>query len=46
MARGATLLFTKGQNILQLGEFTEFGQGAVLGIPTPIIFLVIIMVTP
>lgn len=45
MARGAALLFTKGQNILQLGKFTEFGQGAVLGIPTPIIFLVIITVT-
>jgi inositol transport system permease protein len=44
MARGAALLFTKGQNILQLGKFTEFGQGSILGIPTPIIFLVIITV--
>jgi inositol transport system permease protein len=44
MARGAALLFTKGQNILQLGKFTEFGQGAILGIPTPIIFLVIITI--
>ncbi len=41
IARGAALLYTKGQNILQLGEFVNYGQGAVLGIPTPIIFLVI-----
>lgn len=44
MARGAALLFTKGQNILQLGDFIAFGQGSVLGIPTPIIFLVILFI--
>jgi inositol transport system permease protein len=44
MARGAALLYTKGQNILQLGRFTEFGQGSVLGIQTPIIFLVVIAI--
>ena len=39
-ARGVALLYTKGQNILQLGDYTVFGQGSVLGIPMPIIFLV------
>ena len=42
MARGAALLYTNGQNIYQIGDYTIFGQGAILGIPTPIIFLVII----
>ncbi|TDO70519.1 monosaccharide ABC transporter membrane protein (CUT2 family) [Halanaerobium saccharolyticum] len=42
MARGAALLYTNGQNIYQIGDYTIFGQGSILGIPTPIIFLVII----
>lgn len=42
MARGAALLFTKGQNILKLGEFTVLGQGSIGIIPIPIIFLIII----
>lgn len=42
MARGAALLYTNGQNIYQIGDYTIFGQGSVFGIPTPIIFLVII----
>ncbi|GHV34876.1 sugar ABC transporter permease [Synergistales bacterium] len=42
MARGAALLYTKGQNILRLGEFTVFGQGNIAGIPTPIIFLAVL----
>lgn len=42
MARGVALLFTKGQNIYQLGDYVKFGQGSVGVIPTPIIFLVII----
>ena len=42
MARGAALLFTKGQNILQIGDFVVFGQGSIAGIPTPIIFLVLL----
>jgi len=41
IARGIALLYTKGQNILQLGDFIVFGQGEVFGVPTPIIFLVI-----
>lgn len=44
MARGAALLYTKGQNIYQLGSFTVFGQSSVLGIPTPVIFLIIITI--
>jgi len=42
MARGAALLYTKGQNILRLGDFVAFGQGSIMGIPTPIIFMVCI----
>jgi inositol transport system permease protein len=42
MARGVALLYTKGQNILRLGDFVKFGQGSVAGIPTPIIFMVCI----
>jgi inositol transport system permease protein len=41
VARGVALLYTKGQNILQLGKFVIFGQGSVGIIPIPIIFLVI-----
>jgi len=41
MARGAALLYTNGQNVLQLGRFSEFGQGSdpFFGIPYPIIYL-------
>jgi len=41
MARGAALLYTKGQNIYQIGDYVVFGQGETLGIPNPIIMLVI-----
>ena len=40
MARGAALLYTNGQNIYQIGDYVVFGQGYILGIPTPVIFLV------
>ncbi|WP_330587562.1 ABC transporter permease [Anaerocolumna sedimenticola] len=40
MARGAALLYTNGQNIYQIGDYVKFGQGKILGIPTPMIFLV------
>lgn len=43
MARGAALLYTNGQNIYQIGDYVKFGQGSILGIPTPVIFLVIIL---
>ncbi len=39
-ARGAALLLTSGQNIYQLQNFVVWGQGAVLGVPTPLIFLI------
>lgn len=39
-ARGAALLLTSGQNIYQLQNFVVWGQGTVLGVPTPLIFLV------
>ncbi|GAA0182653.1 ABC transporter permease [Clostridium sediminicola] len=44
MARGAALLYTNGQNIYQIGDYVKFGQGSIFGVPTPVIFLVIIMV--
>lgn len=43
MARGAALLYTKGQNIYQIGDYVKFGQGSSFGIPNPIIFLVILL---
>jgi len=39
-ARGAALLLTSGQPVYQLGDFVVWGQGAVLGIPTPDLFVV------
>jgi inositol transport system permease protein len=39
-ARGAALLFTNGQNIYQIGDFVVFGQSTVLGVPTPVIFMI------
>jgi len=44
MARGVALLFTKGQNILQLGDFVIFGQGSVGIVPIPIIFLIVVAI--
>jgi inositol transport system permease protein len=42
VARGAALLFTKGQNIYPIGRYIIFGQGSWLGIPIPIIFMVLV----
>ena len=39
-ARGAALLLTSGQNVYQLQNFVVWGQGIVLDIPTPVIFLI------
>ncbi len=39
-ARGAALLLTSGQNVYQLRDFVIWGQGILLGIPTPVIFLI------
>lgn len=38
-ARGAALFYTKGQNLLQLKDYTVFGQGSIGPIPMPIIFM-------
>ena len=40
VARGLILLYTNGQNVLQLRGFTWLGQGSVGPIPVPVIFLV------
>ncbi len=42
MARGAALLYTNGQNIYQLGNYTSIGQGSIGFMPTPIIFLILL----
>ncbi|MHB8061415.1 MAG: ABC transporter permease [Ruminiclostridium sp.] len=40
IARGVALLYTNGQNIYKLEDFTVWGQSSVLFIPTPVIFMV------
>ena len=40
MARGAALLFSNGQNIYQIGDYTEVGQGSIGFLPIPVIFLI------
>jgi inositol transport system permease protein len=42
MARGCSLLFTRGQNIYQIGDYIWFGQGHVGFVPIPVIFMIII----
>lgn len=44
VARGAALLYTKGQNILQLNKYVVFGQGSIGPIPISIIFMVVITI--
>lgn len=44
MARGSALLFTKGRNIYQIGEYTWFGQGSVGFIPVPVIFMILVAI--
>ena len=44
VARGAALLYTKGQNILQLDEYVIFGQGTIGSIPVSLIFLLVITI--
>jgi inositol transport system permease protein len=39
IARGSVLLFTRGQDIYQIGKFVVFGQGNVSFIPVPTIFM-------
>ena len=42
VARGIALLFTKGQNIYQIGDYVWFGQGSIGFIPIPVLFMIII----
>lgn len=42
MARGAALLFTRGQNIYQIGNFSILGQGSIGIIPIPVIIMLFI----
>lgn len=44
IARGCALLYTKGQNILQIKGYTVFGQGSLGPVPMPVIFLIVITV--
>lgn len=44
VARGIALLFTKGQNILQLDKYVVFGQGTIGPVPVSIIFMVFITI--
>lgn len=39
MGRGAALLYTNGQNIYQIGDYTVLGQGYIGSVPTPVIFM-------
>jgi inositol transport system permease protein len=39
VARGSVLLFTRGQDIYQIGKFEVFGQGYLGIIPYPVIFM-------
>ena len=41
-ARGAALYYTNGQNIYQLDQFVVFGQGDIFGVPTPVVFMILI----
>ena len=43
-ARGAALLYTNGQNLYQLDDFVVLGQGDIFGIPTPVIFMILIAI--
>ena len=40
-ARGLALLYTSGQNILQIGKYAVVGQGKIGPVPIPVIFTVL-----
>lgn len=42
IARGLALYFTNGQNILQLGDYVDIGQGMLGFIPIPVVIVIII----
>lgn len=41
-ARGAALLYANGQNILQIGDYTVFGQGSIGPVPISVILAVVV----
>ncbi len=42
-ARGLALLYTGGYPIINIGDFTVFGQGYTFGIPNPILIMLLVM---
>ncbi len=44
IARGAAYVYTDGKTIYNIGDFAFFGQGSILGIKAPIVFMVAITV--
>jgi inositol transport system permease protein len=44
LARGAAYVYTDGKTIYNIGNFAFFGQGNILSIPAPIVFMAIITV--
>jgi inositol transport system permease protein len=44
VARGSVLLFTRGQDIYQIGKFEVFGQGSLGIIPYPVIFMAAMLI--
>ena len=40
-ARGLALLYTSGQNILQIGDYAKLGQGKIGSVPIPVIFMLV-----
>ncbi|MCI5678462.1 MAG: ABC transporter permease [Bacteroidales bacterium] len=40
-ARGLALLYTSGQNILQIGGYVKVGQGKIGPLPIPVIFMIV-----
>ncbi|MDR1832732.1 MAG: ABC transporter permease [Fusobacteriaceae bacterium] len=44
VARGSVLLYTKGQNIYQIGNYVVFGQGYLGFIPIPVIIMLLMLV--
>ncbi|MEG0832689.1 MAG: ABC transporter permease [Oscillospiraceae bacterium] len=43
MARGAAFVYTDGKTLYDIGDFAFFGQGSILGIPAPIVFMAVIV---
>jgi inositol transport system permease protein len=42
IARGFALFYTNGQNIYDIGNYSIVGQGVLLGVPIPVIIMIIV----